>query len=478
MGPDVIITENNNINYNIDPYNNVAVYIGEFEKGPINEPKFVTDILQFKQMFGRAREFNYNHWYQVYNFLQYAKGIYVCRTAGEIRINAEANSTLVNSSGEWGNIFSIEIYKSSDWNNSKYLREVFNKEYLNKEYLVVLRRLDVIVEFFSLNTADELNSFYLQNINLECGTFKFENGYTERASDLNFAESYNLFTKEDYEIDIIIADEDHNLEAIKLAESRRDCVAFLGLPRKYIETIKVNENTLVTENGLIIYLGMNELKYVLNAEDYSLIDNYINSLPKSNYAFFVIGFAVINDGFTNKNRIVNLIADVAGLKVKQSYNNPWSVGIGVEKGTVNYEAVTLLINKKWSSSLYKKGVNSFEKNTLMTQKLFIDKPNLINRLYQRNILNYIERITEKMVRKYIFYINNRSTRGNIAGNLKILLDEIISMKGLEAAKVQVSPNSEDSIIINITIKLPSVSEYIVLRMQNVGTKIFSEVIGG
>ena len=115
LSPGVKVFEKDNINYNINPSNIIAIFVGEFEKWPIEKPVFITDILQFKLIFGRATESNYNQWYQVYNFLQYSSNLYVCRAAGQKIIASSNNGNIANSPGEWGDILTVEIYKSSDY---------------------------------------------------------------------------------------------------------------------------------------------------------------------------------------------------------------------------------------------------------------------------------------------------------------------------------------------------------------------------
>ena len=82
--------------------NEVAAYVGYFEKGPINEPVFITDINQFKFIFGRGVDLFHNDWYQVYNYLQYASGIWVVRASGNKQWNANnGDSIYVNSKEEF-----------------------------------------------------------------------------------------------------------------------------------------------------------------------------------------------------------------------------------------------------------------------------------------------------------------------------------------------------------------------------------------
>lgn len=478
LSPGVKLFEKDNSNYNINPSNNIAIFVGEFEKGPINTPIFISDIMQFKLIFGRATESNFNQWYQVFNFLQYTNNLYVCRTAGKVIKNAQNNGNIANSPGEWGNILTVEIFKSADYfiNN---LNNYFDEYQKEKKYLVLIKRLDKVVESFSVNDASEIKSLYLSNINLEYGIFKLTDGYVDKASVSDYEQSYNIFSKEDYEIDIIISDEEHNDLAINLAESRKDCIAFLGLPRRFVDTIDVNGMVLTTENNFIIYLSSEEIKYILKEKEYKLIVGYLNSLQKSTYAFFTIGFAIIEDGFTNKKRIINLNADVAGLKSAYSAKNSWLPSAGVQRGKIIHETQSLIVNNIFSDDFYKLGANTFKQNILMTQKLFITTDNLINKLHSRNILNYIKRKCEKTVNKHLFNLNDRPTRGIIATDLKLSLEEIANSGGIEYGRVYVKQgDSIDSISINITIKIPTVIERININMTNVGTNLITEIIGG
>lgn len=56
-----------------------AVFCGDFEKGPTESIVLITSVQQFIDTFGKPNNANYNHWYQVYSFLQYSNTIYVSR---------------------------------------------------------------------------------------------------------------------------------------------------------------------------------------------------------------------------------------------------------------------------------------------------------------------------------------------------------------------------------------------------------------
>ena len=61
----------------------ISVYVGNFEKGPIDTYIYLSTVEDLIEVYGEPNEKNYNDWYQVYNFLQYRSGtIAVSRIGG------------------------------------------------------------------------------------------------------------------------------------------------------------------------------------------------------------------------------------------------------------------------------------------------------------------------------------------------------------------------------------------------------------
>ena len=475
ISPNINISESNFIvNTSINPTLNIALFVGEFEKGIINEPVMITSALQFKQTFGRATENNYNSWYQVYNYLLYLESprIWVCRTAGSGSTAASKNNNIASSEGEWGNLLTVEIYNKNEYNN--YLKDVFgfyNINDIEKTFLVIIRRKDSIVEFFNIDTSNELNSTYLNSINLEQGIYKLENGYTSSAIEKDYIETFSIFTKEDYEIDIVISPEDFNSVVINFVESRKDCVAFLNIPQKYIDFLIVNEKILETENERIIIINEYKLKRNIKDIDFNNIFNYLNELKRSSYCFMCFGFKMQIDKFTDKKRLISTTGDIAGLKAKNSYKNPWSIGAGIINGRLrDYNEVAINIKEEYKKLLYIEGVNVLENGVLNSQKLFVNNAFNITKLYHRNIFNYIERKAEKLLRKYIFRVNELSVRNSIMIEIKKLLEDMVDNRGIEAGKVYVTKDNE-KIIINIYIKMINTTEIVKLGLINAGSTV-------
>ena len=455
---------------------NIAMYVGEFEKGPINEPVFITSQLQFKQIFGRARDWNFNDWYQVFNYLMYSVPIWVCRTAGKDRVKANNNGIVVNSPGEWGNIITVKIYNQENYfSNKDNVRAIIPEDKIDGEYQVLVYRNDKLVEFFSIDKSEEMNSIYLESINLIPGEYKLENGYVSRANLADIKESTYIFEKDDYDIDIIIGNEKDNSIAISYAEYRKDCICFIGIPKEYIEYISVNDNKLTTEDGYIILYNKEEIK-VLNEKNKQNIVRYIESLPRSQYCFFVLGIKQILDNFDSKKKLVNIAGDIAGLKGLASTKNPWSLGIGSNFKIKNYTDIRNYYSKEDKEFFYKLGVNTIDKNIILSEKMFIDAPAEYGLLSTRNTLNYIERACEKAMRRYVFGGNTKDVRGKIAAELKFLLSDIQLSGGFEAGKVHVTKDEkEEKIIINIYIKFNYLIHYVNLRVTNAGTRLFKEI---
>lgn len=481
ISPDVKIFEANYLGSNdLLPTQNIALFVGEFEKGPINEPKLISSAIEFKLTFGRATDFNFNDWYQVYNYLQYpgSPKIFVCRTSGPGSAEANNGGIIASSPGEWGNLLTVEIYDKNNHNN--YLKEIFGYYSITEitdDYFVIIRRKDIIVQKFTLSDANNLNSNYIKTINLQPGIYALSGGYSEPATAFEYRESFEIFTKENYEIDIVISPENYNDVVVDFVESRKDCIGFLCVPRELVNYLMINGVHLATEDGSLIVLSIKNL--IASKADYESIVSYIKNIIKSKYCFMTFGFKIQEDGFTGKNRIITVNGDIAGLKALNSSIVSWGIPAGVERGNIkNAKGYTMKISKSDADKLYKLGVNTLSNGTLMTQKMFIDSEEKFSRLHQRCVLNYVERAVEKLARKYVFDSNNRNTRATLALQTKKILEDMLSSGAIEGAKVYVTTeeNKGEKIIININIRIPHITEIVNLRMQNIGTNMISEII--
>lgn len=79
ISPGVYLEEIDNSGIVTGTSSNVAVFSGNFKKGPINTYIQVSNTQELIDNYGYPDEENYNEWFQCYNFLQYGKNLLVSR---------------------------------------------------------------------------------------------------------------------------------------------------------------------------------------------------------------------------------------------------------------------------------------------------------------------------------------------------------------------------------------------------------------
>jgi len=99
LSPGVLVTHSDQSQVVAIEGDSAAVYVGDFEKGPVGNYILISSVAELKENFGYPNKVNYNDWYQVYNFLQYSGAIYVVR-AGNIN-GTKYDSGLKFFSNKW-----------------------------------------------------------------------------------------------------------------------------------------------------------------------------------------------------------------------------------------------------------------------------------------------------------------------------------------------------------------------------------------
>lgn len=606
MSSPSVLTQTIDKTHYIPAYTNeVAAFVGYFEKGPIDTPIFITDINQFKFVFGRGVDLHHNDWYQVYNYLQYASGLWVTRTSGNRPSNASNEDTpLINTKeefeevyetldtiglkiiaqtpGAWGNLLSVGVVSYDQWANNEevahgiYAQNLFT--FFEKGYVAVcVFRKDKLVErFYKTNeTIGEINSesryiyikyntnedyitqridcntgnylviidlnetqelsfpndldkeyhllvkSYLQTLDCNIGFGKLsiydlngttdlpfmndldvdstaeesKNYYTYYGSniielngggsnfptDIDISNSYQIFENtEQYDLDIIIGNDKHNQAAVALAEKRRDCIAFIGIPPTFVEYLKLlmgptnPQEVAYTQQGLVIGIRETKIPYKIGPDQIKKLNEYLSELSQSQYVHLTMNIKEQLDGFTGNYKLVNIAGDTAGLKSQASLVAPWSVGAGLERGRIK-NANAIYFNVKDVNTYYKKGLNYVENNMLMSQKTYYTRPSAFGRISTRSLFNHIEKEVKKLLRYYVFEENTYRVRGIIASTVKRYLEDVKTNRGIDAGKVHVHGQGEE-IIVDVYIKPTYVTEYIQLRMKNVGTDTISNIL--
>ena len=115
LSPGVITTFTDNSLNATNAFGVNTAFCGHFTKGPVDRYVLITETNDFRRIFGEPTKENYNDWYQVYNYLQYSGGIYVCRAAN---IDGDSVKTQLT--------FSENAHKLN------LIRDRFNAEFLDR----------------------------------------------------------------------------------------------------------------------------------------------------------------------------------------------------------------------------------------------------------------------------------------------------------------------------------------------------------
>lgn len=211
-----------------------AFYAGHFERGPVNELTQITSIYDFKITFGKPLKSNFNEWFQIYNYFLYNnKCIYIVRTDSEQ--SAKASSPLGISAkypGEYGN--NILVTRA----NGGAIQVYLNNELVD-----------------SIDWGNE--SFYIDYPKNLPDTFstRLNGGFHGEPSSQDIANAYEYGNTESVDFDFILANENYEYPAIKLAENKL-AIAFVHNP--------------VYNASAICYQGAKRQKSIFDGKSYNI----------------------------------------------------------------------------------------------------------------------------------------------------------------------------------------------------------------
>ena len=339
--------------------------------------------------------------------------------------------------GEWGNLLDICIFTAKEFNENKEIKKGFFARNLTKAvnpgyYFIVVFRKDFVVETFNIKFNDietinkNSNYIYLKQRFLDykiydgnlywvdgdvlladgnlphdlkpvfygTNSIKLSGGVTEQPSKDDIIESYNsVDNKEQYQINLIIANERHPEAAVNLAKSRKDAAVIIGSPK--------NCNTL-EEN----------LKYITRL--------------KSDYSYYVSNYKKQFDEFSQKYFWCNFAGDIAGLRSRliQANGNRES-HCKIIYNLLNVTQIEKNYHVNQRDIFANNQINTVVQNTNNYTVLgeFLLTENITNDLTTRLILNNIESRCDKIARYFIFEFNDDFTRRALASNLRIVLDD-------------------------------------------------------
>ena len=251
-----------------------------------------------------------------------------------------------------------------------------------------------------------------------------------------------------------------------IAESRKDCVAFVSPDRADVVSNAGSE-----------------------ADD---IVAFRNSLRSTSYAVLDSGYKYQYDRYNDVYRWIPLNGDTAGLCVRtDSTRDPWWSPAGFNRGQVK-NIVKLAYNpaKAFRDVLYKAGVNPVvtfpgQGTILYGDKTLLAKPSAFDRINVRRLFIVLEKAIATAAKFTLFEFNDDFTRSQFRNLVEPFLRDIQGRRGIYDYKVVCDTTNNTGEVIDrsefvgdIYIKPAKSINFIQLNFVAVRTGVeFSEVVG-
>ena len=245
-----------------------------------------------------------------------------------------------------------------------------------------------------------------------------------------------------------------------IAESRRDCVAFVS-PH-------------------------------LSDDNSAKIVEFAGQLTASSYAVVDSGYKYQYDKYSDVYRWVPLNGDIAGLCARtDDLRDPWFSPAGYNRGNVkNVVKLKFNPNKAQRDLLYKNGINPVitqagQGTVLFGDKTYAGKTSAFDRINVRRLFIVLEKTIARAAKSTLFEFNDEFTRANFRNLVEPFLRDVQGRRGIYDFKVICDESNNtgqvidtNSFVGDIYIKPARSINFIQLNFVAVRTGVeFSEVVG-
>jgi phage tail sheath protein FI len=251
-----------------------------------------------------------------------------------------------------------------------------------------------------------------------------------------------------------------------VAETRKDCVAFISPPKANVVNNPGSEATAAVA--------------------------FRNALTSSSYAVIDSGYKYQYDKYADLYRWVPLNGDIAGLCVRtDTERDPWFSPGGLNRGVIK-NVVKLAWNptKTERDTLYVAGINpvvSFpgEGTVLFGDKTMLAKPSAFDRINVRRLFIVLEKAISRAARFSLFEFNDQFTRAQFVAIVEPFLRDVQGRRGISDFKVVCDDTNNTAQVIDsnqfigdIYIKPARSINFIQLNFVAVRSGVsFNEVVG-
>lgn len=430
------------------------------------------------------------------------------------------------SPGTWGNHISVAIVKPSDFKinysvsddrNARLCFEgvvvdnVFRKVPLAHQVGIVVALGNRVVETWVVSTTrKESNNDYIEDIiNNRSSYILVKRGIGElystcfdvsdihrplrllggKDSDVrvdDIAKATHIFDDKDtYQFDVMIGNElDEGMSASTLAITRQDIVAVIGASFDNFRTrehVRIIDNLVQWRNAVYTAEGC---PCTRDSSNPSL------KVLKTSYVVFVGNYYIIFDKYNNKQRLINLAGDIAGLRAWTNENfAEWYASAGYNRGILRTDG-QLFFNptKAHRDVLYNNNINpvfaeSSTGNVMFGNRTLDDLESNFLSWHVRSMTNMLQRSLEALLRQFLLEPINDFTMNSVVSSIQPLLQRVQVGNGIEQYYIVCDGSNNtpetrysNELHVDVFFKPTGVAEYIRLRLVNTGEENFMEVV--
>jgi len=499
---------------------------GVFRWGPVGERVLVTSEVELARRFGKpVVNFNEETFFTAADFLAYSDALYVVRVSDGSKASGAADTAVEDFSakypGAMGNAISIQIIDAAHWAvddlGFDYAPEDGNFHIVvaddingtisgvkgTSEQTTVLERFEN-VSLVAGSRNDQGNNNYIMDVIENSSSYLSlsdtgniatmsepatltggSDGSSEDAIALgDVQQGYDLF-KNPEEVDVsLIMQGKARGEAgtaytglgnyiTDIADSRKDCVAFVSPARELVVGI-ADTNTILTN---------------LTGPTAASVST---SGTRSTYAVYDTGYKYRYDKYNDRYINTPLNGDIAGMCVRtDDQRDPWFSPAGYSRGIVK-NIVKLTYNPPLAhrDALYKKGLNPVvtqpgQGTVLFGDKTFANKASAFDRINVRRLFIVLEKSIATASKAMLFEFNDEFTRAQFRNMVEPFLRDVQGRRGIYDFKVVADESNNTPEVIDtnrfvgdIYIKPARSINFIQLNFVAVRTGVeFSEIVG-
>lgn len=261
-----------------------------------------------------------------------------------------------------------------------------------------------------------------KTIALTAGTTAFEGGVSGTDNTSVIDELEYLSNAETISLNYIIAghfDVEGQRKAVEIADTRRDCIAFIS---PMFDDV------------------VNALSPLTNVVEWR--ENEFGQ--SSSYAVMDCNWGLVYDTYNDKNRWIPCASGTAGLLARVSrIQNAWTSPAGYTNGRYkNYQRLAWSPNKAQRDELFRRSVNPIIASpgdgiVLLGDKTALNRASAFDQIHVRSLFIVVEKSIANLAKQYLFTVNDQYTRANFANAIIPFLRNIQGARGMQDFRVVV-----------------------------------------